>query len=893
VSHALELRVVVEDYQDDVPTMVPPILRPHPLPAFPSRHTVGRERERAELRAGVRSATAGHGLLLCVAGEPGIGKTTLVEDFLGELDASGHPCLMARGRCCERLAGTDAWLPWLEALDSLVGDERHPSMAQTLRRIAPTWYAQVAPADDRAVERLLADLKSASQERMKRELAAFFQEISRAVTLVVFLDDLHWADVSTIDLLGFLARRFDRMRALVIVTYRASDLMLAKHPFLEIKPDLQAHGLCRELTLDLLNRDEIDQYLALEFPQWSLPAELPALIHRKTEGNPLFMTDLVRYLRDRRVIAEEGGEWRLADCFSAVEQELPESVRAMIARKIAQLGAKDCFLLRAASLQGSEFDSALVAQAVGREPAEVEERLAELARVHDLVKLVDEAEFPDRTLTLRYRFVHALYQNALAASLQPTRRAQLSRALGQSMAERYGARASEVASALAILFETAREFAAAAGYYLMAARHALQVFAPTEAAELAERGANLLRSLPDTRASAEQELWLQYVLGTASTLFRGYAAAETGRAFERARDLCLQMDDITPFWMVLRGLVTHYFNSAKLEQARETAQQLMAIAQQTGDRVMLAEAHHVTGWVLMWAGSYQQAHQSQEQARSFFDPSEDGSLASVVGQDGQASSHICSAWALWALGFPSQADRHLHEAKKRAQELQHPFTLEFVSTLSDWYSHDYVRALSDEQFAESVALAEEHGMILLNTNVLIVRGCKLMAQGQALEGHALIEQGFGLTRATGLRTAEYAYVRTVALSRSAVGQVESGLALLDEEIAASTPNSLHYYESELYRVKGELLLECGGDGGQTTAPLEERQVEAERCFRRAIEIAARRNAKSLELRAVMSLYRLAAQQDRASEIRPLLAAVYDWFTEGFETADLREAAALL
>jgi predicted ATPase len=273
---------------------------------------------------------------------------------------------------------------------------------------------------------------------MKRELASFLTAVAESQPLVIFFDDLHWADVSTIDLLSFLAGKFDALRVLIIVTYRPSDMLLAKHSFLQIKPDLQARGLCRELQLAFLNEAEIAQYLNLEFPNHRFPTEFPQLIHAKTEGSPLFMADLVRYLRDRGVIAQSSGSWKLEQTLPDIERELPESVRGMIERKIAQLSEEDRKLLTAASVQGYEFDSAVVAQVLKIEPDEVEERLEKLERVFAFVTLVDEAEFPNRSLTLKYRFVHVFYQNALYSGLRVTRRASLStrRVLWQANRER-------------------------------------------------------------------------------------------------------------------------------------------------------------------------------------------------------------------------------------------------------------------------------------------------------------------------------------------------------------------------------------------------------------------------------------------------------------------------
>jgi hypothetical protein len=360
----------------------------------PLRHTVGRDEERKDLRAAFDQANAGRGSLLCVAGEPGIGKTTLVEDFLAEL-ATEYQVTIARGQCSERLAGTEAYLPLLGALESLLQGGSNPARALVMKQIAPTWYAQVVPLSGEGEEsaRLLAEVKAASQERMKRELANFLQSVAHPRPLVLFFDDLHWADVSTIDLLSFLAGKFVVMRVLIVVTYRPSEMLLAKHPFLQIKPDLQSPGVCRELLLEFLNEAEIAEYLALEFAGHRFPAEFPQLIHAKTEGSPLFMADLVRYLRDRGVIALEDStqdagvpRWMLAEALPDIERELPESVRGMIERKIAQLSEEDRKLLTAASVQGYEFDSAVVEQVLKLDADEIEERLERLERVFAFVK---------------------------------------------------------------------------------------------------------------------------------------------------------------------------------------------------------------------------------------------------------------------------------------------------------------------------------------------------------------------------------------------------------------------------------------------------------------------------------------------------------------------------
>src|SRR5262249_35275944 len=247
------------------------------------------------------------------------------------------------------------------------------------------------------------------------------------------------------------------------------------------------------------------------------------------------------HLRDRQVLAQEQGRWVLAQSLPDLQRELPESVRSLIERKIAQLGDEDRRVLVAASVQGYEFDAAVVAQALARDPADVEEQLDRLERVHAFVRLVGEQEFPDRTLTLRCRFVHVLYQNALYASLRPTRRVSLSAAVAQALVRYHGEKSTAVAGELALLWEAAREFARAADCYLQAAQNAARLFANQEVIVLARRGLELIKSLPDTPERDQLELKLEAILVPALINLMGPSATDVEDVFVRARELCQQV----------------------------------------------------------------------------------------------------------------------------------------------------------------------------------------------------------------------------------------------------------------------------------------------------------------------------------------------------------------
>ena len=403
--------------------------------------------------------------------------------------------------------------------------------------------------------------------------------MSRLRPLLLFLDDLHWADASTVDLLAYIGSKCAALRLLLVLTYRPTDLLLSKHPFAPVKQDLQARGVCREIALELLTRQDVERYLALEFPQHRFPDELAALIHARTEGNPLFMVDLLRHLRDRQVLAQEQGRWVLAQTLPDLQRELPESVRSMIERKIAQLGEEDRRLLVAASVQGFEFEAAVVARALALDAADVEEQLERLERVHAFVRLVGEHEFPDRTLTLRYRFVHVLYQNALYASLRPTRRVSLSAAVAQAVVGYYGEKSVAVAGELALLLEAAREFTRATDYFLQAAQNAARLFANQEAVVLARRGLELLATLPDTPERARKELTLQLTLGPALKDTKGWTAPEVEETYTRAHELCEQVGETPDLFPALWGLWLFHMSRAEIPTARNLGEQLLSLGQ--------------------------------------------------------------------------------------------------------------------------------------------------------------------------------------------------------------------------------------------------------------------------------------------------------------------------
>jgi tetratricopeptide (TPR) repeat protein len=820
-----------------------------------------------------------------VAGEPGIGKSTLVEDFIVDQEQAGLPCHIARGRCSERLAGTEAYLPLLDALENLVRGPDNSALARLLKNVAPLWHAQIAPSTSIVGSKTkpIATGGSRSQERLKRELVAFVEEATRAQPLVLFLDDVHWADVSTVDLLSYLASRCAALPLLVVVTFRPEELLRDNHPFLRVKQDLQARGCCRELRLEFLTAAEVAAYLEIEFPDHRLPSRFVKLIHDKTEGNPLFMVDVLRYLRDRGVLAKAKGRWTLTQTVPDIARALPESVRGMIERKIDGLEDADRRLLVTASVQGYEFDGVVVARLLRLDPGDVEERLAGLERIHGFVRTVGEVEYPDRTLTLRYRFVHVLYQNLLYSTLTPSRRVALSKAVGDALEGFYRDKTAEMVSELAVLFEAAREFSRAAEYFHLAAKKAAGVFAYEEALMLGRRALGMLRALPDTPQSRRRELDVLMVMGVPATATRGYANREVQEIYDRASALCVEFHETGQLALALWRLFAVNVVRLQLETAHEIADRLRHLPHEGRDPSLIVQGELALGLVAHYRGEFQASADHCERTIRLCTADLRRSMCATLGYDPMVSSYDYLGHARACLGYPDAALQAVEVALQAAGELGHPYTLahslHLASVVCSWRG-DWEKLR--EYVGRLLAVATKEGFSYFSASAVCFDGIRLAQEGRPDEALARMQEGWEGLRAIegGVSLRRFASDFAEQLARA--GRLEEGLDLLDAELAMT--GSARFWDAELVRVRGELLMMRG------SAP---DLAEAEGCFERALDIARQQHAKSFELRAATSLARLWHAHGKSQKAAAILSPSYGWFTEGFETTDLREARTLL
>jgi predicted ATPase len=857
-----------------------------PTPATAFRTIVAREAEEAELAASFESATTSRGLIHAVVAEAGLGKTTLVEAFLQRVVIRNSGCRVGRGRCSERLAGAEAYLPFLEALESLLAGSGGAAIARQMRLVAPAWYVQVHLATEPSDTGTPPDTRVGSSEQMKRQLLALLLELTRSGRLVLCLEDVHWADTSTVDLIAYLADRFDALRMLLLVTYRPSDLLLARHAFIEAKLHLQSRGAVRDTHLRPFERQDLATFLDAAYARHEFSDEFVALLHARTEGTPLFVVDLMRQLVHRGVIANRDGIWRLERAIESIESELPASVRSVIQRTIDRLEEADRRLLVAASVQGVEFDSAVIADAIQMPTAEVEERLERLEQVHAIVRFVEERVLASRTPSLRYHFAHILYQNALHATLRATRRMTLGAAVAASMQQYYGEDPA-FAGQLGVLYLTARQFEQAAACFLTAARGATQLFGNKEAVLLARHGLGALDNVPLSVERARVELQLQVTLGTALTELLGYAAPEVEAAYSRARVLCSTVGDAPTQVSVLHGLYRFYTVRGQLHTAREVVEELITVAEATGDPRQIVIAHSAMGPPLIHLGEFETALQYLEAELAAYDAQKEGGGDRMV-----YGAFMPAAWiavGLWLLGRPQEALEKSRLAREIADRRQYPFAVAYAQSLTAWLQQYRGDAAAVKYHAEAaIEVARTHDYVQWLALGFMFRAWALVALGDHEAGLAQLARGIEGFRRTGAELNLPHFLSLLADAHRMTGNPAAGLHVIEEAIGVAEKNDDRCWEPELHRLKGELLLQLAEDtDGEVAGP----QDAAEAAFRRALDVAARQKSRSLELRAAVSLARLLSDQHRLADARDALARALDHYPQDTRTSELDEARA--
>jgi DNA-binding winged helix-turn-helix (wHTH) protein/predicted ATPase len=806
---------------------------------------VGRDQALARMHRWLRRMLRGERQVGFITGEAGIGKTALVDAFAKTIPADGS-IRVGRGQCLEQYGTGEAYLPVLEAIGRLCREQ--PRVADVVRAHAPMWLLQMpsllSPAER---EQLSRDVSGATRERMLREMGEALEALTADVPLVLILEDLHWSDYSTLDLISYLATRRQRAHLMLIGTFRNVELIVSGHPLKAVKQELLAKQLCKELPLEYLTEAAVYDYLAVTFPGNRFPAGLAGLIHQRTDGNPLFMVNAANYLLESGLIVLRDDRWELGVDLANVELGVPDNIKQMIERHVDHLDAETQRTLEAASVAGVEFSTPALAAGLEEDPRLVEARCDELARQRQYIQECGVQELPNGEVVTRFGFVHAVYQNVLYDRIPAAGRVRLHRLIAERGEQVYGKRAVEISAELAMHFERGRDYKRAAYYFKTGANNAIRRFAYQEAVDLARHGIELIGNLPDTREVVNEALCLHLTLGVPLIAIEGYASPNVGEVYMKARQFYDQLGDSPDVSEVLWGLWTFHTLSGELETARDIAEEFLRLSERLSYPGLAMRGHWALEITNTHLGNFELAVDHYEKALALYDPALHRDDSFLYALNPGVAMPCFAAWALWFLGRTDEAVKRMDEAVALALELSEPHGLAHAKLFASILHQLRGDHRMVQQYAEAVSeVSQAHGLVLYGAMADVMKGWTLSEQGRAQEGIERMREGLAALEATATSLVRPYFLALLAEALSKLERIDEASALLEEATTIVDNNGERCYEAELYRLKGELLLKRA------------KRVEAERCFERSLEIAKSQKAQSLQIRTEMSRARVSS-----------------------------------
>jgi len=857
-----------------------------PIVSSPSSELVDRDRDLGTLHRHLRSALGGKRQVVFIAGEAGIGKTALLNTFLDQA-AAVSPSSVACGQCIEQYGTREAYLPIFDALAKLCHGAHADETLAVLTHHAPAWLVQMpGVVSDDQFEALQKRVQGTTQTRMLGEFCEALEVLAAKQPLILGLEDLQWCDPSTLDLLSVIARRVERARLMVIGSYRPADVIISEHPLRTVEQDLQAHRLCAELWPDYLTESGVGKYLATRFPANQFPVRLKQLIHRNTNGNPLFVSAIVEDLLHDKSIDKRDGHWQLIGEPEQMESWKSASLRHLIEGQLSHLRPGEQRVLEAASIAGGEFTPDVIAAALEIDVTEAEEYCDAMVRRRQVLRSVQEDLSRKPADQPRYEFVHDLYRTAAFDRSSHARRRRWYRRIAEKMVADSGGRVEEMATVLAYYFEHAGIPKAAAHYCAVAGERAGQQFANSEAFGQFRRGIELLKAVSPSSERDALELRLQVGLALPLTGSQGFESDEVVAALSRASELNQKLGDSPQTFGALRGLYQLLMGRGDYQATLELCDKIDRVAEREAAPAFIAEATRLRGLSAFFLGRLTESRDAFARSLVSYGREERNSRVFAIADDPQVTGASVLSLVLWMLGYPDQALQRGRDALRRAGSFGAPYSIAlahcFFAMLMR-FLRDYAGTINEAESA--IAVCDKQGFAHWRAQASLERGWAMAMQGHAAVGIRQIRSALG-SSSLGLGGS----VSKLADACLCTGKTKEGLRAVDEALTFVEQHKERTWEPELHRLKGELLWQrLESKRGQRHEDID----KAESCFRTAIERARENAAKSFELRAAMSMYKLWNKQGKRADAHRLLADAYNSFTEGFDTPDLVDAHRLL
>ena len=839
---------------------------------------IGRERELELLIDGFERAKDGRGQAFSIMADAGMGKSRLLYEFRKLL--ANENVTFLEGRCLSYIRGV-AYYPVIDILksnfDIREGDD-NKEIKEKVKKGLELIRAEEALTLPYLLELLAVkdsgiDPVSMSPEIKKYRIQAALRRIvlqgSQLRPLVLAVEDLHWIDKSSEESLRDLLVNISGARVLLIFTYRPECVLT-----------WGARSYHNQLNLNRLSNRESLMMVYNFLGSEKLENTLETFILTSTEGVPFFIEEFVRSLKDMHIIEKKGDTYLPKKDLQDVT--IPSTIQDVIMARVDSLPEEAKGVLQIGSAVGREFNFRLITEVTKISETEL---LSQLSILKDSELLYERGIYPQSS----YIFKHALIREAVYGSLLKSKRQKYHQKIARAFEENFPQMAESQPEILAHHFKQSGQIEKAIPYWQTAGEIATKRSANLEAVDYLNRALALLNSLPNTSERASLELPLQIAMGGPLIAAKGYAAQNVEQVYARALVLCRQVGETSQVFPALRGLWNYYLDRGMLPDALEIAKQLLGFAENSQDSTLHLVAHRAMGTTLYFLGEFASAFQYLERGISFHDPQQHNLLAFSYGADPGLVCMLYKAWTLWHLGYPDQALNTAKKALSSIEELSHPHSLAFGLNYVAAVHHYRRKAQAVMEMVEkAIALSTEQGFPQWLALGFIHRGWALVQLGQVEGGIAQLHQGLEAWKAAG-EGLESRIFCWLADAYDKAGQIDEGLENLADGLASVNDRGGCDVEAELYRLKGKLLIQKA----EAEKQMGKFEAEAEACFCKALEIARRQQAKSFELRATLSLSRLMKNRGRSEEARGLMAETYGWFTEGFDTIDLKEAKTLL